>query len=144
MLGTALSKLAVATWGGVEGSKDLTGGLCWPLGAEHAQGGQHPTAVRQRDCPPAEPEQQLSGRGAQAMEQGDGGGLGRKRRRGGDESKVPFFHQPLGKQSSCDFSMSDLVATGKKACCPSTCWERARLGSSRAGERSHAEAVGGY
>lgn len=31
LLGTALSKLAVATWGGVEGSKDLTGGLCWPL-----------------------------------------------------------------------------------------------------------------
>lgn len=78
------------------------------------------------------------------MEQGDGGGLGRKRRRGGDESNVQFFRQPWGKQSSCWFSMSDLVATGKRACCPSKCWERARLGSGRTGERSHAEAVGGY
>lgn len=60
-------------------------------GAEHAQGGQQPTVGQQLGCPPATTQQPLSGRWAQAMEQGDGGGLRRKRRKESDESKVPFF-----------------------------------------------------
>lgn len=51
----------------VDGVRSLSMGR----GAEHAQGGRCPSIA-----------QPLSGRGAQAMEQGDGAGTGRKEEKG--------------------------------------------------------------
>lgn len=57
-------------------------------------------------------------------------------------TKSSMFSPAFGKAVLMFFSMSDFVAVGRKACWPSERWEWSHLGSSRAGERSHVEAVG--
>lgn len=124
----------------VEGSLILWMGSAGP-GTEHAQGGQQPTIGQQLGCPPDMTQQPLSGRRAQAMAQGDGGGLRRKRRKEGVESKVQFFLPTFGQAVFMLFSVSGLADAGRKTCCPK------EQGMSLAelqqrGEKSRAEAVG--
>lgn len=64
-------------------------------------------------------EQQLSKSGAQAREPVTGGGIGRKRRREGDESITrPTFAPALGRAVLVLLPVSHLVAVGRRSAGP--------------------------